>query len=232
MKTIPLTRGQVAIVDDEDYSRLSHFYWQADKRKYGWYVKTRIIKPDGKSQSVYMHRMVLSIEHVDRKTAVDHIDHNGLNNQKENLRLCSNSENLMNMRPRKGASKYKGVYRDESNIKWVAQIREGKGLALGTYSNEDDAARAYNIAAKELFGEFAFYNDVPDPFRIPEQRLYTSNFRGVCLYKRTHRWKAKICKDGIAFHLGYFNDEHEAAKAYDRSARQMFGSKAILNFTT
>ena len=229
MKIIPLTKGQVAMVDDEDYSSLSQYAWQAYDNGNTWYTTRVEVNGNGKLIKVYMHRQIMR---ASQGRQVDHIDHNGLNNQKANLRLCSCSENLRNMRPRKGASEYKGVYREKSNGKWIAQIREGKGFALGTYSSEEDAARAYNIAAKERFGEFALYNNIPEPFRVPEQRSYTSRFRGVCWYKRTRRWKAKIFKDGVAFHLGYFSDENEAAMAYDRSARQLFGSEAILNFTT
>jgi len=94
---------------------------------------------------------------------VDHIDHNGLNNTRQNLRPASREENAQNRKPdRRGSSKYKGVYWREERSRWVVQIRaNGVRRKGGLYTSEDDAARAYNELAKELHGEFAYLNVIP-----------------------------------------------------------------------
>jgi len=118
-----------------------------------------VIKPSGKSQSIYMHRMVLNIENTSRKTVVDHIDHNGLNNQKSNLRFCSNLQNHHNLISRRGRSVYKGVYFESRTGRWFAQIRINHiGTTLGTFNSEKEAALAYDVAARREFGEFCYTN--------------------------------------------------------------------------
>ena len=100
---------------------------------------------------------------TDPRVQVDHKFHNKLDNRKEVLRLCSNSQNHMNIDSYKNtSSKYKGVYWDSSgDKKWIVRIRfKGKQIYLGMYFSEDVAARMYNLKAIELFGEFALLNEV------------------------------------------------------------------------
>jgi AP2-like factor, euAP2 lineage len=227
MKEIALTKEKIAYVDDDDYDRIQQYSWAAVDNKHTWYAKGVWKDASGNRKLIYMHRFILD---APPEKCVDYIDHNGLNNQKSNLRLCSYSENMRNLRSKRGVSKYKGVYLNPTNNRWFAQIRDGKGFALGTYDSEEDAARAYNIAAKQIFGEFAFLNDIPDSLRPPQARILTSKYLGVCWYKRTKRWKGKIVQDGKQFHLGYFFDEIEAARAYDEAAKKLFGDEAQLNF--
>lgn len=108
-----------------------------------------------------MHRLILNV--TDAIVFVDHIDGNGLNNQRSNLRACSNAENLMNRPANKNnTSGFKGVILDKTNGKWIAQIMlKRKHIGLGSYSNKIDAAKAYNDAAKIYFGEFAYLNEIP-----------------------------------------------------------------------
>jgi hypothetical protein len=105
-----------------------------------------------------MHRLVLGLG--DNKQIVDHFDHNGLNNQKSNLRPCSNSENISNSRkiiPK--TSRYKGVCWDKERNKWLAKISiNKKDIKIGRFDKEKDAARAYDEAALKYFGEFACTN--------------------------------------------------------------------------
>lgn len=104
----------------------------------------------------YLHRAILN---ASSDKQVDHIDGNKLNNSKSNLRLCTNSENSRNTRPKRG--KYKGVYFDKKRGQWVAQITvDRKCTSLGSYLSPEDAALAYNEAAKSLHGEFAYINKV------------------------------------------------------------------------
>ena len=108
-----------------------------------------------------MHREIMKTPEGMR---TDHIDHNDLNNQRYNLRTCTASQNganrKVNSTPK--SSKYKGVYWHTGMKKFVAQIQfKKKSMRLGSFVNEDDAGMAYNKKAIELFGEFAFLNDVP-----------------------------------------------------------------------
>lgn len=145
-RTIPLTRGLEAVVDAADYEALAAIKWHA--------------RPDGyaggriERRGVLMHRVVLS---APRGSSVDHIDGDRLNNRRSNLRITDASGNARNRKARDTASAFKGVRR--SNVKWAAQIRDGsRTLWLGTFENEEEAARAYDAAASQRFGDFARLN--------------------------------------------------------------------------
>ena len=155
MRTIPLTRGKVAIVDDEDFERFGGFKWYADKRN-AWYAR-RAFGPRSHRKSVYMHRQILN---APPSLECDHINGNGLDNRRCNLRLCTRSQNNMNRhRSCGGSSRFKGVGRHNPRNKWRAYIGDnGKLHHLGLFANEIDAAHAYDNAATELFGEFASLN--------------------------------------------------------------------------
>lgn len=156
MKKILLSKGLVALVDDEDFEELSKFRWYASlNRKH--YARRHQMK-DGKKVKVYMHRQILNV--TDPKVFVDHIDGNGLHNCKINLRTASHSENLINITKRLGtSSKYKGVNYRKSTGKWQVQIqKKGKLYFVGSFINEVDAAKAYDKKAVELFGNFANLN--------------------------------------------------------------------------
>lgn len=153
MKEIPLTQGKTALVDDEDCTVLAKYRWHAVRRRDGSYVAATRIG----SAYVFMHRLIMK---TSSELIVDHKDHNGLNNQKYNLRNCNYSQNAANTDTKYfGKSVYKGVYLHTQNINWVAQIRaKGKRLHIGSFSCEKEAALAYNIAAVKYFGEFAKLN--------------------------------------------------------------------------
>lgn len=160
MKEIPLTKGYVALVDDADYEILSSYRWYAlvhsTKTNTRIYATTTTSK-DGKTVSVYMHRMLTGF------TIVDHADSDGLNNQRSNLREVTQSQNLANMRKTRGVSKFKGVYWSPEDRKWKSKIQKhGKRHTVGSFRDEVDAATAYNFVAFELFGEHARMN-VPIP---------------------------------------------------------------------
>lgn len=166
MKTLSLYSKKYAYhtvyYDNEDeyfVSQHSWYVWKAPTSDL-YYARTHI-RIDGKQTTRLFHRLLLNI--VDPKTDVDHIDHNGLNNQRENLRVCLRINNSHNRRKttQKQSSQYKGVYfvanPSYSSRPWRARICiEGKRINIGNFSKEEDAALAYNIEAKKYFGEFAY----------------------------------------------------------------------------
>jgi len=160
MKKIPLTQEQVALVDDDDYARLSKHKWYAhwEAKTCSFYARRNGERDaNGKQPCITMTRVIM---HAHLGQEVDHKIHNTLDNRKANLRLCTSAENHHNREKRKaGSSGRKGVYWNKRARKWRAQIRyKGQCSHLGYYTYEDDAARAYDEAAKKYFGEFARLN--------------------------------------------------------------------------
>jgi hypothetical protein len=171
MKEIPLSQGMVAIVDDEDYGWLSAWKWYAWESRPGkWYACRNISMKTGKRGLVFMHREIMKTP-LDMET--DHINSNGLDCRKENMRTCKHQQNQRNQRTQ-GKSKYsifKGVTWSLLHNKWKAQINiNNKSIYLGLFESvkvdgavpydvgECAAALKYDIVAKERFGEFASLN--------------------------------------------------------------------------
>jgi len=151
-----LTRGKFAIVDPEDYDLLSRCKWCAVKDSNTYYaVRSR------QNKQIRMHREIMK---VPKHLVCDHINHNGLDNRKNNLRICTKQQNTHNQKPRKtGTSKYKGVDWNKRQRKWRARIYyESRCHYLGYFNNEIDAAKAYDKKARELFKEFACLNFTHD----------------------------------------------------------------------
>ena len=157
MKPIPLTQGQVAKVDDEDFDRLNQFKWQAqwNEPTQSYYATRGAYLPNGKHIIIRMHREIMQ---TPKGMDCDHIHHDTLDNQESELRNCTRSQNVMNANRRKdNASGYKGVIRHGS--KWRAQVKkDGKVLFRKQFETPEIAAQAYDTAAKEIFGEFASLN--------------------------------------------------------------------------
>ena len=155
-REIPLTQGKVAIVDDEDYDVLAKNKWMALKSRKGVFYAARMITVGYKKQNLLrMHCVILP---PTPGMTVDHIDRDGLNNRRSNLRLANGSQQRANRSRRDGCrSKYRGVTRHRN--KWYARItKDGARIDLGLYHIEEDAARAYDAAAAQLHGEFANLN--------------------------------------------------------------------------
>ncbi len=149
VRHIALTKGKFAIVDAADYASLSRFRWHATECRGRFYAATVI---DGKS--VAMHRLLMS---PPPGKIVDHIDGNGLDNRRANLRLCTRRQNRRNTRPRRKTSAFLGVSR--RGDKYLARIKHnGRAFYLGLFDTETQAAHARDTKAKELFGEFAWLN--------------------------------------------------------------------------
>lgn len=148
------------LIDDCDYELVSQYRWHVHKNKNTFYACHSFRNKFGKDKGVlYMHKLIIGTEGV-----VDHADGNGLNNQRLNLRKCSYSQNNANLKSRKNASsKFLGVSWSSKYLKWRATIQKNyKSKSLGFFENEIDAAKAYNIEAKKLHGEFANLNIIPD----------------------------------------------------------------------
>jgi hypothetical protein len=144
-----------ALVDDEDYEFLSKFNWRYQKSATTIHAYATI-----DSVVVSMHSLILPSPSID--LTPDHINNNGLDNQRHNLRLATRSQQAQNSRKRQGCtvSTYKGVYFREERSKWGAKITiKGKRVYLGLFETEKLAAQAYNRAAMEFYGEFAKLNE-------------------------------------------------------------------------
>lgn len=165
MALISLTKGFTAEIDDADIALVSLLNWQAQDSKHTTYARGRL--PGG--GQVYMHRYILG--ETNPKHYVDHINGDGLYNRRENLRVSLQFENHRNTLKRAAASSmYKGVKFTPRNRKWVARIRvgtkeNGTEHNLGVFKTEIEAALAYDIQARILFGPSARLN-----FPIGEER--------------------------------------------------------------
>lgn len=172
MKTVPLhgkkAAGRVVRIDDGDYELVGQYTWyvyeakRPNRRTLGPYAMAPIWR-DGKWTTIRMHTLITGYERT------DHIDHDGLNNQRSNLRPATPGQNMHNMRAHHdGLSRYKGVSWSREIHSWIAQICvRGHSRRIGRYLSEEDAARAYDAAALEAFGEFACINFPEDPSRSP-----------------------------------------------------------------
>lgn len=168
MKEIQLTQGQVALVDDEDYEELAKYKWQAtwNKASRTYYARRNWWAGGGSWGTTKMHRAIMG---AGDKEEVDHINHNGLDNRRENLRVCTKQQNQRNRRKSAGhSSRFKGVSFSKGKMRWQAYVcvpsavGKGRHRHLGYFAAETDAAAAYDRAARELFGEFACLNGVAD----------------------------------------------------------------------
>jgi hypothetical protein len=238
MKRIPLTQGQFALVDDDDFERVNQYKWQAQwsPHTHSFSAVRRDYKDDPKR--VEMNRFILNAP-PDKK--VDHRNRDRLDNRKENLRACTSSQNNANAgKYRNSASRFKGVTLDKRTSRWRARIQiDGKSITLGTYITEEEAARVYDAKARKLFGEFACTNedlgllspgnDAAEP-RLRRDKT-TSSYRGVSWDAHRQCWVANITRNKNHTFVGRFSSEIDAARAYDAKARELLGESARLNFS-
>ena len=147
--------GKVALVDDEDYEWLRQWKWSAGKSPTSWYARRNGASP--KRERIYLHRLILAAQPGQQ---VDHINGDGLDNRRCNLRLCTRAQNNRNRgKGPTNTSGYKGVCWDKKAQRWRAAIwLNGKYKFLGHFDAPKDAALAYDEAALRLHGEFAKTN--------------------------------------------------------------------------
>lgn len=165
MKIIPLTQGQFAIIDDDDYDLVIAYKWQAQRQRgvdpdRTWYATRPYWDETGRRRCMRLHRFILGLG-SGRVPEVDHRDGDGLNCRRANLRICSLRENQANKRAF-GTSGFKGVYlkTDHRRVKpWKAYIRENeRSRNLGMYATAEEAAHVYDFHARRVYGEFAKLN--------------------------------------------------------------------------
>ena len=254
MQKIPLysriAAGRVALVDDEDFELVAPYRWYAVKRgrkgrEDQTYAATSGRVPGSDRRETFMHVLISG------GLGIDHENHDGLDNQRENLRPASTSENGGNKRRRRTASsQYKGVSWAADRRLWGAQIvRDDTLQLLGWFGDEAEAARAYDAAARQIFGEFACLNfpgpgeqsadwsvdDTltaarPDAQPLPPG-VGKSPYVGVLWdTARGDRWYSVIKAGGKTRRLGFYFSDVRAALARDEAACELHGERAVLNF--
>lgn len=221
-KQIPLTQGKVALVDDADFPRLSQHKWQFHK---GYAKRTYRVK--GRRYSQQMHREILRCPYGDVSIEVDHIDGNGLNNQKSNLRLATKSQNQFNRpAPRNNTSGYKGVQYVRAARKWRAQITvNGHTVHIGLFNHKEDAAYAYDSFARKHANTFAVTNFETRKEVVIPRVSNKWGYAGVRYHPDCHKWYAMIKHNRKRIYLGLFNSPEAAGKAYADAKRTGKGQR-------
>lgn len=149
---IPITKGQVLIIDHDDYELVKQYKWYATTNCSVYYARTKK-HINGKIARILLHRLITNCP---RDMQIDHIDGNGLNNCRDNLRVCTHSQNQHNKKKMKrNTSGYKGVFFNKRDSNWKSMIMVNKkSVFLGYFSNPEDAYKAYCEAAEKYHGEF------------------------------------------------------------------------------
>lgn len=226
-------------IDDEDYKIIKNYKWYITKSNGLEYAITRSC-----GSTVKMHRLILQV--FDRSIHVDHINHNTLDNRKCNLRSCNIGDNCRNQRICKlNTSGYKGVHKSKN--KWRAVIgHNSKHLHIGYFKSKEDAAKAYDEKAKELYGEFAYLNfpDTSNHNCVPkidksgiiikhQRRLSTRNSTGYIgiIHASKNSWQSIIMIKKKCNYLGSYKTAIMAAFVYDENIKKYNTSgKYKLNF--
>lgn len=222
MATVDLGRNAVALVDDEDAEQLSRHHWYLTetrlKNGVARYAHSMMYTGGSRRRPVSMHRFLIGT--VSGKLHIDHINGDGLDNRRSNLRVCTPRQNAENkqryMRARRDAGAFVGVYQDKSSGLWVAEIHAGaempsgqrKKVSLKCWSTPDDAARAYDRAARHFFGNGAplnFPGEVPAPYD-PHERG-TSNLTSEARAAISRAALAKVAKRGVEHHFAKLTPE-------------------------
>jgi hypothetical protein len=158
LKTITLTQGQTALIDDEDFPQISQHKWYAqyDKTTRSYYAARKIRLDDGRRSQLLMHRQLLGLKHGDKRKG-DHIETSQtLDNRRDNLRIANDSQSNANRRkPRNNTSGYKGVWKDENRYVSMIRVPGGKRIYLGSRKTAEAAFfELYVPASLEHHGDF------------------------------------------------------------------------------
>ena len=145
-----------AVIDNSDVKLIAGFMWSRTGNDACYYASTTIIDEYGRRQNMHMHRLLLAQDHDMEKLEVDHIDGNGLNNSRSNLRACKHAENALNARKHvSSSSKFKGVKWDGLAGVWETSFR---GQKIGRFESEREAATAYDNTATKYNAQLALTN--------------------------------------------------------------------------
>lgn len=158
MKEIPLSKGKVALVDDDVYDELVKHEWRARKMCGDHWYATRSRYESGKTYMIYMHREIM---HTPKGMDTDHIDGQTLHNCRANLRICTRTQNLQNRKnDRRNTTGYRCVtFTPGAKLPYRATITiKRKQHTIGTFATAEEAAKAYNEVAFKLHGEYARLN--------------------------------------------------------------------------
>lgn len=215
-KLIPLTKGKFATVDDADYEWLNQWKWYANG---GYAFRTAGGRKNKKN--IAMHRLICD---APSDSLVDHISGNTLDNRRCNLRLATTQQNTYNTKKRESVSSvFKGVSFQYN--RWTSYIGfNGKFIYLGRFLTQREAARAYNEAAINHFGEYAKLNDLnilsdnDDP-PLENKAKHKSIYLGVTARPKD-TWVSEVWNNNKRFYLGTFKTEEDAARAYDSFIRE------------
>lgn len=231
MKSVELTHGKFAIIDDESEELIKKYKWFYAPRSKNEYAATTIWRKN-KSEILLMHRLIMGAQ---KGETIDHKNGDGLDNQKNNLRKVSTSQNIQNSRLKTG--KYKGVSFSKRRNNYESYINlSDKKVTLGSFRSDVAAACAYDFAAVKYFGDYARLNfPCGQPLTIDEvnklrgRQGKTSKYQGVYFSEERKKWKAQISPNRQRVSLGSFDREIDAAKAYNEAAIRFYGDKAKLN---
>lgn len=154
MKKIKLTQGKYALIDDEEYEKVKNFSWYAAKMRNGrYYVQC---SKNSSHKALKLHRVIMNCNNS--KIKIDHINRNPLDNRKNNLRFCTNSQNGQNVnKSKRNTSGFKGVYFRSDRNKWRSYITVDKKIIyLGLFNSKKEASIAYNNATLKYHKEFSY----------------------------------------------------------------------------
>lgn len=226
--------GYTVIIDEDDFEKIKPFTWHVMQKKAlqeGLYYFSASMREGstGRWHNQFLHRFIMKCRRGDG-LKVDHKNHNTLDCRKENLRICTSTENNQNARVyRAKKDGFKGIKEDTSTGHYLARIQspEGKRIMLGTYATAEEAAKAYDRGALYYFKEFAVTNFPKESYTeydmehldqsmdIPSKRN-SSGYVGVTWNSPNKNWKARYISDGRTKWLGTYKDPYEAYLAREK----------------
>jgi hypothetical protein len=222
MKKIKLTQGQFALVDDENFELVN---------KYNWVIKVAsktllYAQANVEGKLIKMHKLILKTNKI-----IDHINNNGLDNRKSNLRIVSTKENAINSRKRKTNTSGKtGVYWDKVRNKWSATITVNyKTIHLGRFSSFEEAKKVRQENELKYFGKLKKESEVFD-IKLQgktKNHFYRKQYNSSNKYKGVNlvngKYRVRILINGKRTYIGHFNSELDAAKCYIKKFKELYG---------